>query len=182
MIEVSDKVCLPYLAGLLRNGWITGVARPTLVGMSCERFDDTLGIYLSHHSLVRRLANWYLGQVYIPQFDFHLANSLYTAQELQASTRLKHRRSIAVVPMGADCKVFCPERRSPELRRSLEEKAGLPANSVLLVYAGRLAPEKGLTLLLEMMKCLLRQGGKDYRLLVAGDGPVRVRVRRCHVA
>ena len=42
LIEVADKLCLPYLAGLLRKGWIPGVTRPTLVGMSCERFDDTV--------------------------------------------------------------------------------------------------------------------------------------------
>lgn len=72
LIEVADKLCLPYLAGLLRKGWISGIRRPTLVGMSCERFDDTVAAYLSRHPLADWLASWYLGRVYIPQFDFHV--------------------------------------------------------------------------------------------------------------
>lgn len=174
LIEVADKLCLPYVAGLLRKGWIPGVARPTLVGMSCERFDDTVAAYLSDHPLAGRLASWYLGQIYIPQFDFHLSNSIYTAQELKASALPKHRRTVFVVPMGADCKVFNPRRRSPELRRRLFEKTNGQSNSVLLLFAGRLAPEKGLGLLLETMKRLRRDAAKDYRLLVAGDGPLRL--------
>jgi len=173
LIEVADKLCLPYLAGLLRKGWIPKVARPTLVGMSCERFDDTVATYLSRHPFVGRLASWYLGQVYIPQFDFHLSNSLYTAQELKASTLPKHRRTVFVVPMGADCKVFNPDRKSPELRQHLLARTGDQTNSILLLYAGRLAREKGLGLLLETMKRLRRDLAKDYRLLVAGDGPLR---------
>lgn len=177
LIEVADKLCLPYMAGLLRKGWIPRVARPTLVGMSCERFDDTVATYLSRHPLAGRLASWYLGQVYIPQFDFHLSNSLYTAQELKASTKPKHRRTVFVVPMGADCRLFNPDRRSSELRRRLLEKAGGEANPVLLLYAGRLAPEKGLALLLETMKRLRRDAAKNYRLLVAGDGPLRLELQ-----
>src|SRR5262245_11257118 len=32
VIEVADKLCLPYLAGLLRKGWMSEIDRPLLVG------------------------------------------------------------------------------------------------------------------------------------------------------
>src|SRR5262249_16835802 len=153
---------LPYLAGLLRKGWTVKVSRPTLVGMSCERLDDTIATYLSHHPLLGQLVSWYLGNVYIPQFDFHVSNSLFTAQDLMASTEVKHKRPVFVVPMGADCKVFDPDRKSPKVRHELLGKVGGQANSVLMLYAGRLAAEKNLELLLETMKRLQCDRQKDY--------------------
>jgi alpha-1,6-mannosyltransferase len=173
LIEVADKLCLPYLAGLLRKGWISGIDRPLLVGMSCERLDDTFNAYLPNHAALRTLSHWYLGNVYIPQFDLHLANSHYTADELMKATVPKHHRTVSVMPMGVDCEMFRPERRRPEKRQALEQRFQASSNSVLLLFAGRLAPEKNLELLVEMMKRLGREPGRDYRLLIAGDGPMR---------
>src|SRR5262245_23516197 len=92
LIEVADKLCLPYLAGLLRKGRISGVDRPLLVGMSCERLDDTFKAYLPKHVALKAFTRWYLGNVYIPQFDLHLANSHYTAEELMKALVPRHHR------------------------------------------------------------------------------------------
>ncbi|MCI0336599.1 MAG: glycosyltransferase, partial [Acidobacteria bacterium] len=42
----------------------------------------------------------------------------------------------------------------------------------ILLYAGRLSPEKNLSLLIEMMERLASDESSDYRLIVAGDGPL----------
>jgi glycosyltransferase involved in cell wall biosynthesis len=68
--------------------------------------------------------------------------------------------------MGVDVARFTPERRSEALRARL---LGGDAR-LLLLYAGRLAPEKNLGLLLDLLEQLPRDMGK---LLVAGDGPLR---------
>jgi hypothetical protein len=81
LVEVCDKYSLCYLAGMIRKGWLRGVRRPVLVGLSCERMDDNVESYLRLGSLGRKLADIYMRRIYVPQFDSHLANSHYTADE-----------------------------------------------------------------------------------------------------
>jgi hypothetical protein len=45
--------------------------------------------------------------------------------------------------------------------------------TLLLLYAGRLAPEKNLPLLIEMMRSLDHDRERDYRLILVGDGVQR---------
>ncbi|MGH9163835.1 MAG: glycosyltransferase, partial [Vicinamibacteraceae bacterium] len=106
LVEVCDKYALCYLAGVLRRFGVAGIARPTLVGLSCERFDDNVGALGGSSSAVRALARWYMGHVYTPQFDYHLANSDYTAEEIRGAQVPRHRRDVHVVPMGVDVDRF----------------------------------------------------------------------------
>src|SRR5262249_2904580 len=61
-------------------------------------------------------------------------------------------------PLGVDTEVFTPERRSADLR----QKLGLPPHSRVLIFAGRLAPEKNLPVLLQAFARL----GSPYHLLM----------------
>lgn len=63
-------------------------------------------------------------------------------------------------PLGVDAEVFHPRRRTHTLRARL----GLPADTRLLVYAGRFAEEKNLPLLLQAFVRL----GRPYHLLLIG--------------
>jgi alpha-1,6-mannosyltransferase len=63
-------------------------------------------------------------------------------------------------PLGVDAEIFDPKRRSAHLRASL----GLPADTRLLVYAGRFAGEKNLPVLLHAFALL----GAPYHLLLIG--------------
>jgi alpha-1,6-mannosyltransferase len=74
--------------------------------------------------------------------------------------------------------VFRPELRSPELRKRLETRAGAPEGSTLVLYAGRLAPEKNLHLLVETMVLLEEAAPGAFHLLVAGEGSLRVGLER----
>ena len=47
-----------------------------------------------------------------------------------------------------------------------------------MLYAGRLAPEKNLPLLIEMMQVLERDSERDYRLIMVGGGIERERLER----
>lgn len=171
LIEITDKYCLPYLAGHFRRGWNRGVKRATVVGLSCERMADNLLAYLKTGGLGKRFAAWYLGNIYIPQFDIHLANSTYTAQELQLSLVAAHTRRVLVAPVGVDAGLFHPGRRSAEFRDQFRQKHAIAPGTHLLLYAGRLSPEKNTLLLPQMMQALLRQGFTNCCLVVAGSGP-----------
>jgi alpha-1,6-mannosyltransferase len=171
LISITDKFILPYLGGLVRRDWCPLTFRPTLIGMSCERLDDNVRIHLSPSPFWQSLTRWYLGLVYIPQFDALIANSDYTASELVTATTARHWRPIEIVAPGVDVDTFHPRHRSPTARSELCRKLKLPTTARLLLYAGRVSPEKNPMLLLETLERLLRQGMEDYRLLVVGGGP-----------
>src|SRR5262249_11538040 len=85
LIEICDKYSVSWLAGLLRRGWLAGAPRPVLLGMSCERMDDNVSAFLTGSNAAKRWSQFYLGDLYIPLFDCHIANSQYTAEELLAA-------------------------------------------------------------------------------------------------
>jgi alpha-1,6-mannosyltransferase len=172
LVEVCDKYALCWLAGLLRERWFSGLRRPVLVGMSCERMDDNVSAFLTDNRLGKRLSRFYLGNLYIPLFDYHIANSQYTADELREAMVARHERGIHVRPMGADVADYVSGRRSEASRQKLISLFQADRGTRLLLYAGRLSQEKNIALLLEMMEKLARESTGDFRLIIAGDGPL----------
>jgi alpha-1,6-mannosyltransferase len=178
LVEICDKYSLFYLAALLRKGWAPSVRRPVLVGASFERMDDNVRAYLGGRDLSTRLSRWYMRHIYGPPFDYHIANSDYTADELRQAMWDRAPDFIRVLPMGVDATRYGPSYRDELLRRSLLERAGGHPDSVLLLYVGRLSPEKNVNLLVLALERLVRANGRytsgsDYRLVIAGDGPLR---------
>ena len=171
IIEISDKYTLHYLGALLRMRLIEAVDyRPILVGLSQERMDDNVRAYFGSIPLAQPLSAAYMRWVYFPFFDHHIANSEYTAGELRAVAE-GHLipRGTWIRPMGVDLDHLSPTRRNPEQRRRLLQNFGID-DGVLLLYAGRLVPEKNLGLLFDVLARLARDGERDYRLLLVGDG------------
>jgi len=173
LIEVCDKYTLHYLAGLLRERLLRGVLfRPAVVGLSCERMDDNFRSYLPGIPLGDRISAFYMRRLYFPLFDYHIANSRYTAEELrQAGVEQLTPRSVWIRPMGVDFSQLSPARRNPELRRQLLKNFAGPG--VLLLYVGRMVPEKNLGLLFGLMEHFASRPENPYRLLVVGDGMER---------
>ena len=66
----------------------------------------------------------------------------------------------ALQPLGVDTEIFSPQRRTPDLRRTL----GLADDTRLLVYAGRFSGEKNI----EVLRSALRLLGERYHLLMIG--------------
>lgn len=176
LVEVSDKYNMNYLAGLLRTGRLPGVkVRPTVIGMSHERMDENMAAYLTAGGLGQRFCRWYMKWIYFPMFDHHITVSEHTARELEAASHgHKIRRGIWVSPMGVDCDRFTAERKSDAVRARLLELTGGEAGSRILFYAGRLAPEKNLQLLIETAA---RLDLARYRLAIAGSGPQQEALR-----
>lgn len=125
-----------------------------------------VGFY--HSDLARfasaRLGRWcengaarYVQRLY-RRFDLVLAPSRMMADKLRA---LGVRR-VEQQALGVDTEIFHPRRRNPALRTEL----GLSPDTRLLIYAGRLAKEKNLPVLMAAMRRL----GSRYHLLVVGGG------------
>ena len=172
LIEVSEKYSLPYLTGLLRIQRLRGVNfRPTVIGTSCERMDENMAAYLSASAAAKAFTRFYMKWIYFPMFDHHIAVSEHSAEELRTAARgHKVQRGVWVRPMGADTIRFTPARKKASVRQRLLKLIGGNERSVMLLYAGRLVPEKNLYLLIDVVAQLRQSTGRDYRLLFAGDG------------
>lgn len=193
MIEVTDKYTLSLIGAMIRTNNFRKLGRPMLVHFSCERMDDNIGSFLTGGKLGKWFARRVLGNYTLPNFDFHIANSPYTAEEFYKSfkksdnpnrsdrffnfswrffkaPRVSIEERVFVCPRGVNIENFSPEKRSDEVKKEMRQRADVPENSIVLLYAGRISPEKNIRLLLDFMK-ILAKDEKDYRLLVAGAGP-----------
>jgi len=83
------------------------------------------------------------------------------------------RRPVAVVPNGADTRVFAP-RGAAEARARL----GLPADGPIVSYVGKLVPRKGVDTLVEAMGVLARRPEGAPLLVAAGIGEMRPDLER----
>jgi glycosyltransferase involved in cell wall biosynthesis len=192
IIEVTDKYTLSLIGPMIRKNKFKRLGRPMLVHFSCERMDDNVATFLPGGRFGKAFSNFLMRNYHLPAFDFHIANSDYTAAEFFESANTKNRASkwfmnrcwnlfrapkvpiekrIHVSPRGVNVQKFNESSRSDEMRRRLCLQAGVPEDAVLLFYAGRLSPEKNVELLLKLMLKLARSTDKDFRLLIAGDGP-----------
>lgn len=194
MIEVTDKYTLSMIGGMIRTNNFKKIGRPVLVHFSCERMDDNVGSFLTNGRMGKWLARRVISNYTLPSFDYHIANSTYTAAEFydSLSPEKNPRRSerllnwywrafkaprvpvderIFVCPRGVDSVHFSPDRTSDSVRREILERSGIPEDAVILLYAGRISPEKNIGLLVDTMKILSIDAKQDYRLLVAGAGP-----------
>ncbi|MDD4933145.1 MAG: glycosyltransferase [Methylacidiphilaceae bacterium] len=76
------------------------------------------------------------------------------------------------IRLGVDAETFCPGPADWAWR----EELAIPEQSFLLLYVGRLAREKNISVLLHAFRTLRASRRRDYRLLVVGDGPLRRQV------
>jgi glycosyltransferase involved in cell wall biosynthesis len=194
LIEVTDKYTLSLLGVMIRTNNFKKLGRPVLVHFSCERMDDNVGSFLTSGRLGKWFSRRVIGNYTMPSFDYHIANSTYTAEEFYESLsaeknggrsdgflnwcwryfkapRVATKERVFVCPRGVDSEMFRPDRRSDDIRREMRERAGIPQESIMLLYAGRISPEKNIGLLVDVMKILSKDSQQDYRLLVAGAGP-----------
>jgi glycosyltransferase involved in cell wall biosynthesis len=170
VLEVTDKYSLCYLSGILRR-FSRSDDRPTLVGLTCERLDDNVAAFVRGGRRASELTRAYLGRVYIGMFDAHIANSDYTASELRGAMVSPHERPVHVCPMGVEL----PASPTADARRSARcELAALigQRHAPIVVYAGRLSPEKNVDVLPDVLSELLATDRRIHMLIV-GDGPSR---------
>lgn len=191
-VEITDKYTLSMFGAMVRLGKFSQLGRKMLVHFSCERMDDNIASFLSAGRLGKWFSQSVIADYILPSFDFHIANSTYTANEFfESETASKRSRRffnwchkffnaprvplperVAVCPRGVNIEQFSPSRCSDQVKGEMRERAGIPSESVVLLYAGRISPEKNVGLLVEMMKRLANDPSADYRLVVAGAGPL----------
>jgi alpha-1,6-mannosyltransferase len=152
VIEVGDPYRLAWSA--LDAGQRLGV--PVIA--TCHSNVQVLAASVAGPWAGRAVAR-YLRHVYAAM-DLVLAPSRWMVRQLREAgiDRVVHQ------PLGVDCSVFQPQR----IDRRWRDALGLPPSARVLVYAGRLAQEKNLDVLLGAVELL----GPPYVLVLIGSGPV----------
>lgn len=98
------------------------------------------------------------------QMDINFAPSISAASSL-----LSHGiNNVSVLPLGVDLEQFHPRYRNRHVRKL----HGIPGESLLLLYAGRFATEKGLVTLQQAYEIVSARHPGRFHLLLVGDGPL----------
>lgn len=112
---------------------------------------------------------------YLRKFHNQAGLTMVPTEALQEQLMALGFERLSVVGRGVDTQQFDPGRRSPLIR----ERWGVAVDDPVVLYVGRIAPEKNLDLLLRAYEAMCRRR-KNLRLVVVGDGPGREELRqRC---
>ncbi|MBX7174078.1 MAG: glycosyltransferase family 4 protein [Pyrinomonadaceae bacterium] len=190
LVEVCDKYSLSLVAAMIRKDKFSQLGRPMLVNLVCERMDDNLRAYVTKSNFGKWFSQKFISYYNFLLYDFHIANSEYTASEFAESlnanqkgcfldfcrkffraSKIAETERVFVCPCGVNFEYFAQDRKSDAVKKGMRQKAGIPPDSIVLLYAGRISPEKNIGLLLDLMKVLAQDERRDFRLLVAGGGP-----------
>jgi glycosyltransferase involved in cell wall biosynthesis len=152
---------------------------PFILGPGGIYYARRLGVPLvaSYHTNVAAYARYYkleLGSDAARWWTRELHNradiNLCTSEATMSYLLEEGVKRIRLWPQGVDARRFHPGKASSEWRERL---SGGHPEDMLLLYVGRLAPEKGI----ERLKTILREV-PGTRLAVVGDGPARGSLER----
>ncbi|MCH7334811.1 glycosyltransferase family 4 protein [Acinetobacter modestus] len=85
---------------------------------------------------------------------------------------------LVVVGRGVDTAKFSPKHRSQQLR----QQWGVDADTRVMLYVGRLSPEKEIDVLIKAFHAWQRQQGANTKFVIVGDGPDRIRLSKLAIS
>lgn len=112
---------------------------------------------------------------YLKRFHNCADCTFVPTQELRARLEQEGYRDLMVVARGVDTALYSPARRCERLRKSW----GVPHDGLVVIYVGRLAPEKNLPVVLAAFGQIAYRLPSS-RLVLVGDGPLRTRLEQRH--
>ena len=176
--------------GLLRQRWtwrrpdVVYVATEGPLGWSAVRAARRLGLPVLSglHTNFHRYAEHYharwLGRGvahYLRRFHNRTGGTLVATPDLHQELEAAGFENVNVFGRGVDGRLFTPERRCAALRRAW----GVSEPTLVVLYVGRLAPEKNIELAVEAYRAMQRERGR-VRFVVVGDGPLRATLQGAH--
>jgi alpha-1,6-mannosyltransferase len=115
-----------------------------------------------------------LGRDYVRRLYNRMEATCVASEPLAAVLRNWGVRNVHVVGLGVNIDVFNPR---PDDGAATRHSLGVAPNRKLLLYVGRLAPEKNTLTLFDSFELLARRRPGEFHLLVIGDGPHRAQLR-----
>lgn len=133
-------------------------------------YHTNLPQYLSYYGL-SFFSDWTLK--YLRWFHNRCVINYCPSESTRRLLEDKGIRNLDIFGSGVDTALFSPEKR----RENLRIRAGCGKSGTILLYVGRLAPEKDLDVLMEAYG-VLRKRYPDIRLVMTGDGPMKEKLMR----
>lgn len=176
------KMGLPAKSALVR---LWQIKRPDLVHIATEgplgwsalsaaqklRLPVSTDFHTNFHSYSKHYgAGWLRRPIlaYLRKFHNKAAVTLVPTESLRLELQAHGYRNVEVVSRGVDTTLFNPSKRDMALR----EHWGAETDTQVVVYVGRVAPEKNLPLVFEAYTAMHRVN-PNTRLVIVGDGPER---------
>jgi glycosyltransferase involved in cell wall biosynthesis len=105
---------------------------------------------------------------YLRKFHNRTTYTMVPTVEMRNQLEILGLKNLTVVARGIDTTLFHPNKRKLEVRQSWNVRP----DTIVLLSVGRLAAEKNLDLTIETYQ-FLKENGRNVRLIIAGDGPLR---------
>ena len=120
---------------------------------------------------------WVQGLImkWLRRFHNRTDRTLVPSEDLKNDLTLDGFERVHWLSHGVDCEVFSPAFRS----QSLRDAWGVAPDETVLLFVGRMAPEKNLALAIRAVESA-QADGHAVRLVAVGDGPLRKRLQQEH--
>lgn len=176
--------------GLLHRSWarhrpdVVYVATQGPLGWSAVRTARRLGIpvlsgfHTNFHSYSKHYrVGWLQPLIFRYLRDFHnrTLGTLVPSVDLRDRLQTLGLKNVMVLGRGVDSQMFTPERRCAELRSHW----GVTENDLVVLYVGRVAPEKNLRLAVDAYHAM-RRVSDVVKFVIVGDGPLRASLHKDH--
>ncbi|ASA20476.1 glycosyltransferase family 4 protein [Paenibacillus donghaensis] len=157
------------------------MATPFNIGLCGLRYAHrhNLPHVVSYHTHFDRYLDYYRMRRIVPLYWkymkwFHRScdATFAPSQETIGALQEQGFERVKLWSRGVDCRLFSPARRSAEVR----ERYGITA-PLLLLYVGRVAPEKDISTLAAAMRQLPESLQSQVHWLIVGDGPLLPELR-----
>lgn len=158
------------------------MATPFNIGLCGLRYAHRLHLphVASYHTHFDRYLDYYRMKKMVPLYWkymkwFHRSCDATFVPSIETMETL-HRQGFSQLKLwsrGIDCQLYTPNKRSSEVRDSYGITAPL-----LMLYVGRISPEKDIVTLAHAMHQLPESMQTQVHLLVVGDGPLLPELRK----
>jgi len=147
----------------------------------------TVGFYHSHfpEAVLRSVAKYFgsisvmmaeeIGRRYVTALYNRFERTLVPSQGLSDLLRTWGLENVETLELGVDTGIFYPDQ---DRGRATRSRLGWPDDRQILLYVGRLSPEKNVRRLLQAFSLLNERAPGSFHLAVVGDGPLRGALQR----
>lgn len=176
--------------GLLRRSWtqhrpdVVYVATEGPLGWSAVRTARRLaipvfsGFHTNFHSYAKHYRmGWLQKMIFRVLRSFHnrTLGTLVPSVDLRDRLQTLGFKNVSILSRGVDSLLFTPERRCAALRSHW----GVTAKDLVVLYVGRVAPEKNLRLAVDAYHAMQRFSNV-VKFVIVGDGPLRATLSKKH--
>jgi alpha-1,6-mannosyltransferase len=116
-----------------------------------------------------------LSRAYVRKLYNQHATTLVASERLAQVLRDWGVRNVRVLSLGVNIDIFRPDKSHAEQTR---KSLGVSSDRKLVLFVGRLAKEKNTARLFRAFDVLDQRRPNEFHLLVIGDGPERVQLRK----